>query len=198
MGLSASSVYEDDKDEGNYYDDYNKDPSANKYTDIPLHPEGESLQKEHDAALHQRKIRKLIRYLQQSLYELRNADEDSDQNIHREEIQKIIQVLDELGVPRDTYMADEDVWEDAKELHSVKKTVTFPNSPKLAFYEPEMGRRIKPPMQKHASLEEINRHAEEMEKAYKDSKENPLWLNGGRRRRPISRRQLRNNLWYTR
>lgn len=69
-------------------------------------------------------------------------------------------------------------------LSKAKKKVTFPFVPTMAYYGIEEGNTLKPtPAQKWRSLEEINKHAEEMRSAKERWNANPVWYEGGKKRK---------------
>ena len=117
--------------------------------------------------------------------ELREIDEDD--TYYRDVVDEINHVLEnlyDLGYPIETLDLEPDVFVDAQEHLSNKKNkgrVSF-QTPKVAFYESD-SIKSRTPMQKHASLEELHRHHDEMQRAYEQASQNPVWYGGNRSKR---------------
>lgn len=122
-------------------------------------------------------IRKWGRYYQLLLEFLRNEDDEEKRAWLEDESLNVLAILRDLYNidPQDKYA---DYFEDAKEYVSPKEKKVRFQIPTVAFYESENIKR-ETPLQKHASLEELQRHELEMDRAYQAAEQNPIWFEGG-------------------
>ena len=138
----------------------------------------------------QRRLRHRIiaikRRIQVVLEFLREADDDDEYVPEAmDQLEEDVLELEGLGVPMETLDVEGEWYDEAKEyLPSKGKRVAF-GKPSIAFYEPEkLGWETQLP--RHESLEELSRHAQEIDQAYKDVEGQERWLRGGHRRRKRS------------
>ena len=134
-----------------------------------------------DDVMRRLRIGKYIRYLQVLKDALRNTDDEKDAVKLEREIGNILDALREMNVPASTIENSEDYYEHARDVidNRKRKRLHFSDTPQVAFYEPE-GYMHPTGIQKWTSLEEINRHKQEMQRAMTEAEKNQRWMRGGR------------------
>jgi len=138
------------------------------------------------------RIAKVTRALQLLRHQLRNANSEKDVERIERDIEQGKRILTHyLGVPLSEVEEDIDYYESAKDhLGFRQKRLRISDSPDLAYYDKE--EKMTPtPLPNWRSLDEINRHGLEMDRAETKAR----WIGG--RKRIVRRKSLtRNSSWY--